>query len=167
MIISKIFEFSAAHILPFHKGKCCNIHGHNYEMEVHVETWALDANEMLLDFGDLKQIVKEHILDKVDHTFVLGTEGVTQKRIKTFCKENNSKVYELPSRWATAESIANHFALVIQGKLSKISAIFGVKVTLWETSNSKVETDWITSSQLVCPEVYAVKVVHRGAKENE
>ena len=79
--ITKIFEISYAHSLPNHQGKCQRQHGHNAIIEVTLASpnveemkYASDRG-MVADFGDVKRICNEVILDKLDHrTLVKGTE---------------------------------------------------------------------------------------------
>lgn len=76
--ITKIFTFDSAHTLRHHDGKCRNLHGHTYKLEVTIEgvPQTVDGSNpqsgMILDFGILKQIVKERILDELDHTDLDG-----------------------------------------------------------------------------------------------
>ena len=70
--ICKQFSFEAAHFLPYHKGLCRNRHGHSYKLEVEVRGVPKKGKSpqkgMIMDFGILKQIVNETIIDKLDHT---------------------------------------------------------------------------------------------------
>ena len=66
MKISKEFVFDAAHKLLWHKGKCQNLHGHTYKLIVTVEG-QLNENGIVMDFGDLKKIIVNHVISKLDH----------------------------------------------------------------------------------------------------
>lgn len=60
-------EFSAAHALRHYQGKCENLHGHNYRVRVAVKGHELlPKTELLMDFGDLKRLVKEAVAP-LDH----------------------------------------------------------------------------------------------------
>ena len=77
--ITKEFDFEMAHALDFHEGKCKNIHGHSYKLGVTLigipkENKNSDAG-MVMDFGELKSIVKELIVDKLDHALVLHKDS--------------------------------------------------------------------------------------------
>jgi 6-pyruvoyltetrahydropterin/6-carboxytetrahydropterin synthase len=77
-----------AHALPGHDGPCRNIHGHSYELFVTITGIPnQDRNSpkygMLMDFKDLKQMVKDCIIDKFDHSLVLNREFVTEDFGKT------------------------------------------------------------------------------------
>ncbi len=70
--VTKIFEFAASHFLTKYHGKCENLHGHNYKLEVTV-VGELNEDDLVLDFVLLKKIVKEKIIDKLDHTHLNDT----------------------------------------------------------------------------------------------
>lgn len=71
MRITKEFKFSAAHRLPLHKGHCSRPHGHNYVFTVAVEgplvTEPISSMGMVFDYGELKAIVEEKIVARLDH----------------------------------------------------------------------------------------------------
>ena len=57
-MITRCFSFEAAHQLPNHKGKCANLHGHSYKLEITVARKGEDIDDercMVIDFGDLKK----------------------------------------------------------------------------------------------------------------
>jgi 6-pyruvoyltetrahydropterin/6-carboxytetrahydropterin synthase len=62
-------QFSAAHYLKDYPGKCANVHGHNYRVQITVEGEVLDHLGMVIEFEVIKQAVKEWI-DKLDHNFI-------------------------------------------------------------------------------------------------
>jgi 6-pyruvoyltetrahydropterin/6-carboxytetrahydropterin synthase len=68
VIVARRFEFQAAHHLPRHPGKCRNLHGHTYVLEVRCEGPVDAESGMVLDFADVKDVVTERVLDVVDHT---------------------------------------------------------------------------------------------------
>ncbi|MCO4291311.1 6-carboxytetrahydropterin synthase [Solitalea sp. MAHUQ-68] len=75
--LTKYFNFETAHALYGYDGKCRNVHGHSYELYVTVIGDAIDdanhvKNGMVMDFGDLKKIVKSEIVDVFDHATVLN-----------------------------------------------------------------------------------------------
>ncbi len=74
--ITKDFRFEMAHALKGYDGLCKNIHGHTYELKVTIAGKPItDENSpklgMVMDFGDLKKIVKEEIVNHYDHALVL------------------------------------------------------------------------------------------------
>ncbi len=60
-------DFAAAHFLKNYKGKCENLHGHNYLVRVSVQGAKLDQGGMLLDFSELKKALRQ-VCGKIDHT---------------------------------------------------------------------------------------------------
>lgn len=119
--VCRRFEFHAAHHLPFHTGKCKQIHGHSYFLEVevtgHIQTREFDKDNpqagMILDFGDLKEIVNKCVIDKLDH------------------KDLND-LWENP----TAEIMVGDIARWIDNAIDYADLL---RVRLWETSNSYAE----------------------------
>ncbi|KUO95974.1 6-carboxytetrahydropterin synthase QueD [Ferroacidibacillus organovorans] len=67
--ITKEFTFDAAHHLYAYKGKCANLHGHTYRLVVSVSD-VLDEIGLSIDFGDVKALVKTHVVDRLDHTYL-------------------------------------------------------------------------------------------------
>ncbi|WP_396197017.1 6-pyruvoyl trahydropterin synthase family protein [Flavobacterium sp.] len=75
--ITKQFSFETGHALYGYDGKCKNVHGHSYKLSVTVIGSPItDKNHvkfgMVIDFGDLKKIVKEQIVDVFDHATVFN-----------------------------------------------------------------------------------------------
>jgi 6-pyruvoyltetrahydropterin/6-carboxytetrahydropterin synthase len=60
------FTFEAAHHLTWHPGRCRNVHGHSYRLDVSVEA-PLDANGVVLDFDTLQEVVRTQVVDRWDH----------------------------------------------------------------------------------------------------
>ena len=78
--VTKIFTFDMAHALYGYDGPCKNIHGHTYVLSITLKGKAIsDANHpkngMVIDFTDLKKIVKENIVDFFDHSLVLNANS--------------------------------------------------------------------------------------------
>ena len=59
-------SFSSAHFLRHYRGKCENLHGHNWKVEAVIVSDVLDKCGMVIDFGDLKKYLKD-ILEGLDH----------------------------------------------------------------------------------------------------
>lgn len=119
---TKIFSFDAAHSLPGHSGKCAAVHGHTYRLEVTVARYGSDliiggsSDGMIIDFGDLKAIVHEEIIDKADHRML-------------------NDIY--PFR-TTAENMAQYFYKILQKRLMPMG-IEVDSIRLWETPTAYVE----------------------------
>lgn len=69
MLITKEFLFDAAHKLTDYHGKCENLHGHTYKLHVTVEG-KIKKNGLVVDFLEIKKIVNDKVLDKLDHSYL-------------------------------------------------------------------------------------------------
>lgn len=74
--VTKEFKFEMAHALKGYDGPCKNIHGHSYELKVTVAGRPITEENhpklgMVVDFGDLKKIVRQAVIDEFDHALVL------------------------------------------------------------------------------------------------
>jgi len=68
--IRKQFKFEAAHVLPYHSGKCSRLHGHSYRLDVTLDgPLASDgpAAGMIVDFDVVSRIVKTAVIGELDH----------------------------------------------------------------------------------------------------
>lgn len=72
MFVTKEFTFDSAHFLPSYHGKCEDMHGHTYRLQVTVDG-PLDSEGMVVDFAVLKKAVKDKVLSKLDHKLVNDT----------------------------------------------------------------------------------------------
>ena len=90
MRLTKMFSFEMAHCLWHYEGKCSNLHGHSYKMEVTVEGLPSQENGMVIDFKKLKDIVNETIIDKFDHSTVLYEH--TDSEIINALKKTNVQI---------------------------------------------------------------------------
>ena len=80
--ITKQFSFETGHALYGYDGKCKNVHGHSYKLSVTVIGKPIaDKNNvkygMVIDFSDLKQIVKEDIVNVFDHATVFAVLSIS------------------------------------------------------------------------------------------
>jgi 6-pyruvoyltetrahydropterin/6-carboxytetrahydropterin synthase len=66
MLVKK-FKFESCHHLNQYEGKCANQHGHGYKMEIVIEGAINPRTGLVMDFGILKNIVNDHIVEKFDH----------------------------------------------------------------------------------------------------
>jgi len=69
LYLTKEFTFDAAHKLIDYQGKCKNLHGHTYKLQVTIQG-KIQKDGMILDFSELKQIVEQEIIFKVDHSYI-------------------------------------------------------------------------------------------------
>ena len=81
-------DFSAAHSLPRHPGKCKNLHGHTYKVEIVVEGEKKEDTECVADFAEVKAQVEE-VLDLLDHKHLNEIiEYPTSENIALFLKQH-------------------------------------------------------------------------------
>lgn len=135
--VSKEFKFEMAHALHGYDGLCKNIHGHSYRLWVTIKGNVKDElghkkDGMVIDFSDLKKIVKENIIKKFDHSLVLNAKSPHAKiDFSSF-----EKVHYLPFQ-PTSENLAIYFVELIKELLpDKIKLI---KLVLSETATSFTE----------------------------
>jgi 6-pyruvoyltetrahydropterin/6-carboxytetrahydropterin synthase len=92
--VTKEFRFEMAHALWEYDGPCKNIHGHSYELKVTVAGNPISAEGhpklgMVIDFGDLKKIVRKAVVDVFDHALLLNKDmpaEVTKNLSRNFGK---------------------------------------------------------------------------------
>ncbi len=101
--------FSGAHFLKNYKGKCENLHGHNWKVVVEVYSEKLNSDGMVIDFLELKNMLKE-ILAKFDHKLLNELEDF---------KNSNP----------TSENICYVIYKELKERLKK----FKIKITVYET----------------------------------
>lgn len=109
--VCKSFEFAAAHQLHGEiYGKCANLHGHNFTLEVEVYTEHGLINGMVMNFTELKAIVKELVVDVLDHRLLNDFMAVpTAENMLSFIHErlqprieglSRLRLYETPNSYA-------------------------------------------------------------------
>jgi len=69
VLVSKEFTFDSAHHLHCYEGKCKNLHGHTYKLQV-IMSGRVDERGISIDFGDMKRITKEVVIDRLDHQYL-------------------------------------------------------------------------------------------------
>lgn len=117
--VTKSFTFDSAHRLDDYIGKCANLHGHTYKLEVTIKG-RTDHRGIVVDFGDIKKIVNEQIIGVYDHRFL----------------------NDLMEFNTTAENMVFHFFEIIDTYLSKIvdgTPCRLLRVRLWETPTAYAE----------------------------
>jgi 6-pyruvoyltetrahydropterin/6-carboxytetrahydropterin synthase len=115
--VTIIKSFSAAHLLSEIGGKCEELHGHNFKVEITVAAKKLNSNGLLVDFRFLKKILSE-ILEEVDHKHL--------NSLISFAGINPS-----------AENIAKYIFEKMDLKV-KTAGVNMVRVKIWESENAAV-----------------------------
>ena len=138
--ITKEFSFEAAHTLTGYDGACNEIHGHSYRLFVTVAgTPEVDEQNpkfgMTMDFGVLKAIVREEVVDQYDHSFIIRN-----------CPENEELIGVLARHFSriravdyqpTCENMVQRFAEAISARLPERIRLVGLR--LHETATSYAE----------------------------
>lgn len=135
--VAKEFSFDMAHLLDGHDGKCKNLHGHTYKLQVIVsgETENNGAKKgMVIDFADLKRAVNELIISPMDHAFIYDQSSERETKIAQLLQQLNSKTFALPVR-STAENLAQF----IFQRLQENVGFHLHSIRLWETPTSFAE----------------------------
>jgi 6-pyruvoyltetrahydropterin/6-carboxytetrahydropterin synthase len=106
--------FSAGHALRDYKGKCENVHGHNFKVQVTIEGERLDGTGLLVDFNDVKEKMRE-VIARLDHQFL--------NEVPPFDVKNPS-----------AENIAEYFCDEMADGLKNAPVPVRIReVKVWET----------------------------------
>jgi 6-pyruvoyltetrahydropterin/6-carboxytetrahydropterin synthase len=143
--ISKEFNFDMAHALLGYDGLCKNIHGHSYTLVVTIKGTPISEQDspktgMLIDFKDLKNIIKEKIVNELDHALVLNTD--TPDDLMNMLKKNFDKIVVTPYQPTTENMIAD-MAGQIKNLLPAHLTLYSLR--LRETPTSYAE--WFAEDQ--------------------
>jgi len=139
--VTKFYDFEMAHALWNYDGLCKNIHGHSYKLYVTVIGEPIDdennlKNGMVIDFSDLKSIVKDQIVDKFDHSFVVYKNAPHKKLLELNEMYARHHVVDFQP---TCENLVVHFVNIIRSLLPEGVKLKNVK--LYETASSSAEWD--------------------------
>ena len=125
--VTKVIEFSYGHRLVGHQGKCRHLHGHNGLLEIDVATDALDQLGMVVDFGDLNEIVRTWVNENLDHRMILAKDDP----LTPVLVELGEPVYLMDAS-PTAENLARLISEAARERGLNLS-----EVRLWETATSR------------------------------
>jgi 6-pyruvoyltetrahydropterin/6-carboxytetrahydropterin synthase len=145
--ITKQFSFETGHALYGYDGKCKNVHGHSYKLSVTViGKPILDADNvkfgMVIDFTDLKAIVREEIVDLFDHATVFNQNTPHVELAKELSSRGHHVI--LVDYQPTSENMVVDFASKIKSRLPNNIQLHSLK--LQETESSFAE--WFASDNL-------------------
>lgn len=110
MLITKEFTFDSAHFLPNYHGKCEEVHGHTYKMQVTIQAPVDPKTGMVFDFCELKRIVKEKVVDVLDHKLlndIIPIPSAENIAMWTWEKLKDLPLYEIKI-WETATSFVTY-----------------------------------------------------------
>jgi 6-pyruvoyltetrahydropterin/6-carboxytetrahydropterin synthase len=141
--VTKKFTFDMAHALYGYDGPCKNIHGHTYHLSVTLlgqpvtETSDVKLG-MVVDFGDLKNIVKEVILETYDHALVLNEEAPYSK--SEIISSEFEKVILVPYQ-PTCENLLLSFVELLRSRFPSSLSLHSVRLEETPTSYAEWHLD--------------------------
>ena len=136
--VTKKFTFEMAHALWNYDGSCRNIHGHSYKLYVTVSGVPINddddpKNGMVLDFGDIKNLVRHTIINEFDHALMIS-ENVDIDFFKRSKIVTKLKVMKFQP---TCENLLIYIAEILREELPEQVKLFSLK--LRETNSSYAE----------------------------
>jgi len=120
-----------------HKGKCKNLHGHTYKLEVSLTSNKLTPDGMVVDFTILKNLVQKWVDDNLDHSTILNKDD---RKVIEFCQKMGFRSYLI-----NGEPTAENMTQVIYDQIKRVLdankdvLLDDLKISyikLWETSTS-------------------------------
>ncbi|WP_437193102.1 6-pyruvoyl trahydropterin synthase family protein [Planctomicrobium sp. SH527] len=124
--VSQEIEFCYGHRLLNYSGKCRHLHGHNGKAVIHIEGEHLDHRGMLIDFTDIKNIVRTWIDDELDHRMILCKDDPALQ----YLKDMGEPLVIIDTN-PTAETISKMIF-----DYAKSQGLPVVEVCLWETTKA-------------------------------
>lgn len=135
--ITKQFSFETGHALYGYDGKCKNVHGHSYKLSVTVIGTPINDPShvkygMVIDFGDLKKIVKSEIVDVFDHATVFNKNTPHVELAKELQDREHSVI--LVDYQPTSENMILDFSEKIKKRLPEQIKLHSLRLQETETS---------------------------------
>lgn len=135
--ITKQFSFETGHALYGYDGKCKNVHGHSYKLSVTVIGIPISDTTnvkfgMVIDFSDLKKIVREEIVDVFDHATVFNKNTPHVELAKELEKRGHNVL--LVDYQPTSEMMVIDFSKKIKTRLPENIKLHSLKLQETETS---------------------------------
>lgn len=128
-------SFDSAHFLAGYDGKCSNIHGHRWTVEVRIQGKELQQSGtqkgMLIDFGDIKKIVR-NLADEFDHALIYEN-GTLKISTVDALESENFRLIKVNFR-PTAENFAKYFYEILSVRFGSSADI--ADVTVYETPDN-------------------------------
>jgi len=131
-ILKSEHSFDSAHFLSGYTGKCANIHGHRWKVEVEVQSETLvkggQQSGMIIDFGDLKKDVKS-MVDAYDHSLIIEVGSMRNETLNCL-NQDGFNIIMVDFR-TTAENFAAFFFKLMKDKGYNVK-----RTTIYETPNN-------------------------------
>lgn len=141
--ITRKLEFDAGHRIPNHTGQCRHLHGHRYQLEITVSGNLNENNGdsdegMLIDFGEIKTIANQHLVEKWDHAFLVSKFDTTVLNFLSSIPSHKTVVFDSVP---TVENLAKSAFEILEPliKINFKNRVFLSKVRLYETPNCWAE----------------------------
>ncbi len=138
MKVTREVTFDSAHMLSDYVGKCHNLHGHTYKLQVTLESKVKDETGMVMDFKTLDQYIRS-VVDSYDHAIIFSSEKYRKEpenELLRWAREFGMDYIICHSK-CTAENIAFDICCDIQ---HLVDDSYKVACKLWETPDSFAET---------------------------
>jgi 6-pyruvoyltetrahydropterin/6-carboxytetrahydropterin synthase len=119
--ITRRLEFDSGHRIPNHDGQCKHLHGHRYAIEVTLTGEVADHpgkadDGMVLDFGDIKRLTNQYVVEPWDHAFLVAKEDEGLVAFLATLPNHKTVVME---HVPTVENLANAAFAILQPVFSK------------------------------------------------
>lgn len=143
MKLTKKFTFEAAHCLDGHDRGCNNVHGHSYKLFITFEGKEIikegSSEGMLIDFGDIKDMVNNTIVKDLDHCFLYNVTNDVESKIAFFLKGFQKRIMPFSKR-TTCENMTKSFFERLKYEINKNKLSIDInKIVLYETEDSFAE----------------------------
>ena len=125
--VTRVMEFAYGHRLLDYDGKCRHLHGHNGVLEVDVDAAALDSLGMVIDFGEINDIVRTWVNENLDHRMLLARADPVVPMLQGI----GEPLYLMDEN-PTAENIAKEI-----WNAARAAGLHVSEIRLWETGNSR------------------------------
>ncbi|MCL1861769.1 MAG: 6-carboxytetrahydropterin synthase QueD [Proteobacteria bacterium] len=139
MRITRRLEFDAGHRIPDHASQCRHLHGHRYVIEISLEGSVIDApgsaaNGMVMDFGEIKRIAWEKVVNQWDHAFLVWREDTRLVEFLASLPDHKTVVFDMVP---TAENLADAAFRILDAAYRDTcgNALRLEQVRLFETPN--------------------------------
>lgn len=142
MKVTKEITFDSAHMLSNYEGKCANLHGHTYKLQVTLNGDVNNESCMVLDFNVFKDILNNTIMEKFDHAVIFSAPGYrndAEHELYEWCRKYSKRYVVVPGGKSTCEDIAPYIRKLVSEKLEENNIDAFVSVRLWETPTSFAE----------------------------
>ena len=143
MKVTKEVTFDSAHMLSNYQGKCENLHGHTYKLQVSIEApLHSEGNEecMVMDFNNLKNVI-DTVTVAFDHAIIFSDttyRGEAENALLNWADKYGMNYVVIYAGKSTSECIATEIKARLSHYLADVS-MFNITVRVWETPTSFAE----------------------------